>query len=79
MEKIIKYRKSHLQNVQRKRQGKQRITVTVKAQPEKQYSWLQNEAVLMAYLNDTSWLANQVHNYGYVFLRETVPQVTVIN
>lgn len=33
----------------------------------------------MAYLNDTLWLANQVHNYGYVFLRETVPQVTVIN
>lgn len=33
----------------------------------------------MAYLSDTLWLANQVHNYGYIFLRETVPQVTVIN
>lgn len=33
----------------------------------------------MAYLSDTLCLANQVHNYAYVFLRETVPQVTVIN
>ena len=33
----------------------------------------------MAYLSDTLCLANQVRNYGYVFLRETVPQVTVIN
>lgn len=33
----------------------------------------------MAYLSDILWFANHVHNYGYIFLREKVPQSTAFN